>query len=204
MSIASIAPCLSAQGARDRLIVPGVRVGPITRQSTENDLKRYFGASQILHQEVPVLDAGTALGLVVYRSARYQPSNRVLTIFSDEAGHPGTVVIYDRCGGRKAALGLEPRCGNWRSVTGSHSPSTDPDGISKVAWCPVQGGTLEKEFGHALGLALFPAVDVSGNRKAKLRQREYDSVQGAREILSTDAVLRKIDLRVTEVRNIFH
>jgi hypothetical protein len=197
-----IAACLFAQNAGDRLVVPGVRVGPVTRQSTETDLKRHFGAARILHEEIPVLDAGSALALVVYRSTSYLPLNRVLTIFSDEAGHPQTVQIYEPLWRTRSGIGLGTTLRELEARNGKpfviHGFGWDFQG-GVASW---QGGNLEKEFGHSLGLTLFPAADASGNWKAKLTRAEHDSVQGAIEIPSTNPVLQKLDLRVTQVRNI--
>ncbi len=59
-------PAAVAQGAEDRSIVVGKRVGAITPTSTTAQLKKIYGAANVREHKVPLGEGETADGLIVY------------------------------------------------------------------------------------------------------------------------------------------
>ncbi len=50
----------------DWLIVPGKRVGPITRSTTRADLVRLFGAANVIDGDVTIGDEDSRQGAILY------------------------------------------------------------------------------------------------------------------------------------------
>lgn len=182
------------------MIVPGVRVGPITKKTTDAALKRYFGAANVLHEELRARDADPVPGFVVYRSPHYRATNRSLVIFPDEAGRAGTIWISapqwrTASGIRNGATLAELEHLNGRPFR-LYGFSWDFEG-DVVSW---DGGRLESELGHGVGVSLYPATSPSGNWRVKLSDQESRSISGSKELQSSHAVLRKLGLTVTLIR----
>ena len=57
----------SAQSTNDWLVLPGVRVGPITRATTRADLVGIFGPQNVADQDIALSDAGPEPGTLVYK-----------------------------------------------------------------------------------------------------------------------------------------
>lgn len=184
--------------AMDDLIVPGVRVGPVSRTSTEAAL-----LAELRGVAVPAgVDVGEGMvepGLVIYKD---DPTRRLEVVWNDEKpAHPATIFIC-RAENRQACrwhtasgigMGtrlqeLERRNGKpfemvvWGSDVGGNVVSFD-------------GGKLERElkaFG-ALRLTLVPRLDRDGGYLPKLTREEFDSVQGEKFVQSSNPVLQKLN-----------
>jgi hypothetical protein len=65
----------------DWLIIPGVRVGPITPETTHAELIRLFGAKNVVDQDVEVDDAGPTPGSVVYKE---RPADSIVILWVDD------------------------------------------------------------------------------------------------------------------------
>ncbi|HEY3839763.1 MAG TPA: hypothetical protein VGL72_24495 [Bryobacteraceae bacterium] len=91
--ISSFAVALFSQSHQsDSLIVPGVRVGPVTRASTEQSLRRFFG-SLAARENVGVGASEGVLvpGLVLYPT---DPARRLEITWNDEQPpHPAMISI---------------------------------------------------------------------------------------------------------------
>ena len=62
----ALAPAAAAQGAEDRTIVVGKRVGAITPTSTTAQLRQIYGAANVREHKVPVGEGETADGLIIF------------------------------------------------------------------------------------------------------------------------------------------
>jgi hypothetical protein len=125
--------CLAAQG-NDWKIVPGVRVGPITGESTLDSLKRQFGAANV-RQEMLADEIHEYQGTVIYPDT---PARRLEITWDDSGHHPSEIHIG-------SLEGIGP--GTWKTA----------EGIA-IGTSLLQ---LEKLNGHAFHLAGF-AWDYSG------------------------------------------
>ena len=86
-----VAACRSPHGAEDRTIVPGVRVGPITRTTTLSDLRRIYGAGNVRPEAIEAGEGETAPGATVFPD---DSLNQVQVAFRDSSGTaPRFVVI---------------------------------------------------------------------------------------------------------------
>ncbi|MCU1238612.1 MAG: hypothetical protein JWP63_6579 [Candidatus Solibacter sp.] len=186
------------------LIVPGVRIGPITRTSTERSLLAAFG-KDALKQPVDTGQGMMEPGLVLYPD---DPARRLEIVWTDETpAHPATIFI---CPGA-----IEVAC-RWRTATGVGFGTTLKDlerrngkPFEMVIWgsdvggnvTSFRGGTLERELqSRALFLTLDPALDKEGGYVPKLSDQEKLAVQGEKFVLSSDPVLQKLNPHVDGMR----
>ena len=63
--------------AADWLIVPGVRVGAITRDTSESDLKKTYGESEVVAADIDVGEGQTQAGTILFP----QQNAKALTLF---------------------------------------------------------------------------------------------------------------------------
>src|SRR5580704_10709856 len=74
--------------AADDLIVPGLRVGPVSRASTEKSLLQSLGRDAV-KEDVNIGEGMTQPGLVIYKS---DPRRRLDVVWTDESpAHPQSV-----------------------------------------------------------------------------------------------------------------
>src|SRR5690242_14753899 len=74
----------------DDLIVPGFRVGPVSRTSTERSLLQSLGTAAV-KEDVQVGEGITEPGLVIYKD---DPTRRLAVVWNDEKpAHPATIFI---------------------------------------------------------------------------------------------------------------
>jgi hypothetical protein len=125
--------CLAAQ-SNDWKIVPGVRLGPITRESTLDSLKKQFGAANV-RQEMLADEMHEYQGTVIYPDT---PGRRLAITWDDSGHHPSEIHIG-------SLEGIGP--GAWKTA----------EGIA-IGTSLLQ---LEKLNGHTFHLAGF-AWDYSG------------------------------------------
>jgi hypothetical protein len=184
--------------ASDDLIVPGVRVGPVSRTSTEASLLRQLGKAAV-KADVEVGEGMMEPGVIVYPD---DPARRLAVIWNAEKpAHPASILI---CYNGGAAV-----C-RWRTASGIGMGTTLRDlerrnggPFEMVVWgsdvggnvVSYLGGKLERELrGYgALGLNLAPRIDGAGGYLPKLTDRELDFVQGEKIVASRDAVLQKLN-----------
>lgn len=75
--------CGSSRAAEDRTIVPGVRVGPITRTTTLAELQRIYGSASVRAEAIDVGEGETAPGATIFPEDSLR---RVQVAFVDSAG----------------------------------------------------------------------------------------------------------------------
>jgi hypothetical protein len=182
----------------DNLIVPGLRVGPVSRTSTEASLMRELGKAAV-KADVDVGEGMMEPGLIVYPD---DPARRLAVVWDDEKpAHAASILIcYDNG---------EAAC-RWRTASGIGVGTTLRDlerrnggPFEMVVWgtdvggnvVGYLGGKLERELrGYgALTLTLVPRIDAEGAYLPKLTEREFASVLGEKVVRSSDAVLQKLN-----------
>ena len=72
-----------AQVRPDSLIVPGVRVGAITRDATEEELREVYGAQNAVAVDVPFGEGSTEPGMVLYPE---DPMRTLMILWKDSNG----------------------------------------------------------------------------------------------------------------------
>jgi len=187
----------------DDLIVPGVRVGPVSRASTERSLLASLGKAAV-KEDVAIGEGMTEPGLVIYKN---DPARRLAVIWNDEKpAHPATVFIcYD-------ALEPAPPC-RWHTAggIGMGTPLKELERrnggpFEMTGWgfdlggniVSFGGGNLERELRGtgALGLTLYPRTNQQGEYVPKIADEEFNAVQGDQILKSSDPILQKLNPRV--------
>jgi len=188
-----------AQQTHDFLIVPGVRVGPVTKKSTESDLKRVFGAANVLHEALMVRDADPYPGLVIYSRPHYHPSNRLLEVIPDGQGRAHSVSISSQRWRTSSGIRLGMTASELEQINGK------PFRLYGFGW-DFQGGVMSWEGGKLEGVKfsisfyLYPSQKPTGDWRSILSPEEYESVEGPKEILSDHPVMRKLRLTVVDIQ----
>src|SRR4051812_24964743 len=100
---------LSAQSnipQADDLIVPGYRVGPVNRTSTEESLRQSLGKNAV-KENVNIGEGMTEPGLVIYK---VDPARRLAVLWNDDSPpHPASIII---------CYGEVDRPCRWHTATG--------------------------------------------------------------------------------------
>jgi hypothetical protein len=82
-AVAGIAACGAPRAAEDRVIVPGVRVGPISRTTTLADLRRIYGSASVRAEDIEAGEGETAPGATIFPDDSLR---RVQVAFRDSTG----------------------------------------------------------------------------------------------------------------------
>ncbi|MBI4408835.1 MAG: hypothetical protein HY561_03945, partial [Gemmatimonadetes bacterium] len=178
------------------LIVPGVRVGPITATTSEDELRRLTGGD-LTDADVPASDGSPVPGTALYPD---NPLARILIQWADpdQRTRPECVIL-----GRQASL--------WHTARGVRLGTTLDElvrlngGSILVAFDPSAGrgsvhswerGRLEEDFGWA-------ELALGGGRWATLTRSERAQIEEAAAEWWLDAAspsVRRLGLHVVEMR----
>ena len=198
--LVAVAACggRAAREADDRTIVPGDRVGPITRVTTLADLRRIYGDANVRIEDVDVGEGETAPGATVYPDDSLR---RVQVAFRDSAGSvPRFVTIRGDTSAwhTGAGLTLGTRLARLTQLNGR------PFTLSGFGW--DYAGTVISWNGGRLG------ADSAGGRfivrlRPTLTGPVADSLQrdvlGDREYSSDRPAMRRLEPAVYELLTIF-
>ena len=174
----------------DDLIVPGLRVGPVTRTSTEAALRQSLGKDAV-KGDIEIGEGSTEPGLILFNN---DPTRRLAVLWNEEKpAHPGAVVI---CYGE-----VEKPC-KWHTASGITRGTTlkdlerrngKPFKLTGFGWdlggniTSFEGGQLERELRPGegwLGLTLGPSA-------VTLTEKEGAAIDGDKVLTSTHPVLQK-------------
>jgi len=195
--------CAGAPGPDD-LIIPGLRVGPVTRASTEKTLLRSLGTAAA-RAEIDTGEGFMQQGLIVYGNERGRRLG--VTFNSETPPHPAIVFIcYQEsrtpCRWRTRSgvhwgmrlKDLERLNGAPFQITGS---GTDISG-NVVSW---NGGQLERELESEGRLIIN--LDVNGPLDPTVTAAEYEAIAGDRIFPSSHPVLQKLNPRIIGMYLVF-
>ncbi len=195
--------------ANDWLIVPGVRIGPLTASSARADLGRIFGAASISDRAIDMGEDNSRPGTVVYAD---DPSRTLAIVWKDEARtRPEQVLV---CYG--IPRGAPCR---WRTASGIGMNISLLDlenangrpflllGLERdfagtvMSW---EGGklTLELEGTGRLVLRLSPKTDEEGRFRPRLNPSE-EAAALAERIPSDHPAMRKLNPAVYRILLVF-
>jgi hypothetical protein len=193
---------LAAQ-SNDWKIVPGERVGPITRSSTLESLQQQFGSANVRPQSLIVSEEGIEKpAAVIYPDS---PARRLAVVWGEGArtGHPALILIcyqQDRAGACEwktregITLGselqrLERLNGRKFRIAGF---AWDYGGAVR-SW---NGGQLEPLKSGGVGLQLDPDPATLTQPEA---QRNYHQVMGDHEFSSGHPAMQALHPRVSSI-----
>jgi len=204
----AFAGLLSAQTSNDWLIVPGVRIGPLTASTGRLQLERLFGVSQVADREIDIGDGSSRPGTVVHGE---DPSAALAILWSDnQRTRPDQVLIcYGRitgpCRWRTASgFGIETSLADLEKANGAPflvlGMQRDFSG-TVLSW---QGGKLGREFeaNGRLVLRLGPKSGDDALLSARLTPSEEAAVLADR-IASDHPAMRKLSLSVNRLLMVF-
>jgi hypothetical protein len=205
--------------AANELIVPGVRIGPVTRTGTEISLIELLGRDAV-QQNVEFGEGDSQPGLVIYKD---DPTRRLEIVWNrDVPAHPWYVFIC-----RSDLTAPPPPC-RWRTADGVGMGTTlkelerlNGKPFRMVIWGADAGGNVVSFDGGALAsfdggfqrepwnsdrliLKLEPRTDEKGNDIPKLSDEEKAQVyDGEKIVASSRPVLQKMNPYVAEVTQEF-
>lgn len=171
--------------AGDRTIVPGLRVGAITKTSTRAQLARIYGAGNVRATKVPVGEGETVEGLVLFK------------------GRAAELQIRFKRGTRRVELVVIGRRGSpWRTPNGIRI------GTSATRLAHLNGGRFQlygfqwDYAGRSAGwnrgrLSKHLTVDFAPTRK--LSSRERSKVATDRRFWSSHPVMQRMQLKIHRI-----
>jgi|SRR5579884_1582997 len=190
--------------ANDSLIVPDIRVGPVTRTSTEQSLRHAFGRLAV-NENVGVGEGVDEPGLVLYPT---QPARRLeITWNSAQPPHPAMIFI---CPSSNGACEWRTSRGIGIGTTLRELENLNARPFEMVGWgsdvggnlTSFRGGRLEKEL-PGLRMTLYPRTDANGEYLPRLTDREISQVDGERFLLSSNPVLQTLNPSVAGMVLVF-
>ena len=185
----------------DWLIVPGVRVGPITARSSESGLRRYFGWENVAITQVDIGEGDTVTGTVIFPTEGAKTLE--ITWKDRDAGkYPDRVVIHGERSLWRTRQGITLGI----SLTQIEALNGGPVTIAGFGW--DYGGTVidaadgKLTFLGAHG-GLFLRLNPSEASIEKLPKEEFDSVLGDGSFSSQHPAMQKLNPAVHEIVVIF-
>jgi len=180
------------------LIVPGIRVGAITPQTSESELQKIYGLKNVRDAEVDVGEGEHVQGTVIYQD---NPIKTIEVIWKDvhEKRRPNQV----RLTGEKSVwrtrqgISLGTRLKELERINGRPFVLTgfDYDLAGTVgSW---EGGKLEKQFDKRGRVIL--RLGYSHKSIYGLSEKELNSVGGDQFFSSNNRVMQKINPKVYEI-----
>lgn len=183
----------------DDLIVPGIRVGPVTRMSTEQSLLRALGKAAV-KEDVDVGEGMWEPGLVIYKN---DPGRRLDVVWNEEKPqHPRIVFLcYDAEVGKPCRWRTSSGIGVGTTLKELERRNGKPFGM--IGWgsdvggnlVSFQDGRLEREL-PGLMLTLGPETNNKGEYVPNLSHEESNAVLGEIILPSSHPVLQKLNPRV--------
>lgn len=161
----------------DWLIVPGKRFGPITAQTTERDLYRFFGRQFVKRKKSNITgDHQAEVVTVIYPGTR----NEIEVFWKKPFLRPSLVTIYAKGGKWRTAEGL--RIGT--SMAAVQKANGKAFGMSGFDWDYGGYGNWNKGRLHRNLIIRF-ATSV------QLPEKEAAKITGEVQLRSTDRLVRK-------------
>ena len=180
--------------AADWLIVPGVRVGSITRDTSESDLKKTYGESEVVAADIDIGEGQTQAGTILFP----QQNAKVLTLFWTDETRTHVAQVWINTEGT-----------NWRTKKGI-TIGTPLRAIEQLNGRPVHlagfgwdysGTVFDCDGGALTELGIQTPTGIHG-RTLLIRvapqskwqgSPEYQMVLGERSFKSDHAAMRKLN-----------
>jgi hypothetical protein len=186
----------------DNLIVPGLRVGPVNRMSTELSLLRSMG-KVATKDDVGIGEGICQPGLVIYKD---DPTRRLALVWNNNApAHPAFVWICYEQSGAQCRWHTAGGIGFGTTLKELERRNGKPFEMTGFGWdyggniVSFKGGRLARELTGLL-LTLEPRIDKGGEYSPKITQEEGLAVQGDKFISSSEPVMQKLNPYVMYMR----
>jgi hypothetical protein len=186
---------LPAQAQQDWLIVPGVRIGPVTASTSEADLRKIFGASAIVDKAIYVGEDVETPGTVI--NEKNAPGKSLGIVWKGPKSRrvPDLILICWASGKGNCA---------WRTASGIGMGTTLKDlerlngrafTLAGFAW-DREGMVTSWEGGKLAGLTKGLLLRLRPRDGAPLSDEESRSVMGAEACSSSNPVMQKANPEV--------
>ena len=210
LALLCLSPLAGQAPANDFVIVPGVRVGPVTSSAVRADLPRLFPGATVEDQELE-LDEGLIFPATMV--ARSTPTESLAIVWTDKSAgaHPKQIFV---CRGRRrgSCKYHVPVAGGGDIAVGT-THLTDLEklnakpftmqgfgfgyGGSVISW---DDGELQKiDCNSSLSLAIDGERDRDGDLTMNLSEADRGTFTGNRPVPSDTPALRKLNPAVTEI-----
>jgi hypothetical protein len=171
--------------ANDWLIVPGVRIGPITTASTGADLRRIFGAANVKDGPIYVGEGSEEPGTVIFGSDR---TRSIAIRWRDPAKQQGPTRIY-------ACRGALKDC-RWHTANGI-SLGTDLKTLEKLNGRPFEMSGFDWDYSGTVTSWEGGKLESTGGRLwvrlSPRPQASYDSVVGDGDFHSSHPEMQSLN-----------
>lgn len=196
---------IASESEQSWLIIPGIKIGPITSSSSESDLIKIYGKQNITNEQIYLYNEGTEteIGTVIF--SKY-PMKKIKILWKDAKKKKfikrvelfGDRSYWKVAGGVTLGTSLkELERINGKAFT-LWGLGWDAGGYIK-SW---QGGNLEKAFSGIVNVRLDKIY--SSNTQGKLipdniSTEEYNMILGEKILSSDDKIIQKINPSVREI-----
>jgi hypothetical protein len=174
------------------VIVPGVRVGPITRSSTEADLRKAFGADAVKSKDIDIGEGVTQPGTVIYEGI----AGKTLAVLWKENRLSAVVICYHEHSG-KCLWRTSDGLGFGTTLRDLERRNGKPFELLGFHW-DYSGSVTSWQDGKLAGFLKGPGrltmmLNASAKAEAGLSQDEAQSVAGDKDFLSSHPVMQKLN-----------
>lgn len=203
--LVAVAVASTAFAANDWLLVPGVRVGPITGSAVPSDLRRIFAEASIQDDEIELDEGMLQPATLVYQG---NPSETLAIAWNGKGpeAHPKQIFV---CWGRRrgpcrwqtvSGIKMGMRLGQLEAMNGKSFTVSGFGwnyGGNVISW---EGGALAKlDCGGRLVLTLDAERTGPGRYSAGLTSEEAHSITGDRPISSSIPGMQKANPAVVGI-----
>ncbi|MEH1767875.1 MAG: hypothetical protein V7L27_06570 [Nostoc sp.] len=180
---------VATQASKDILIVPGERVGPITRTTTKQDLVKLFGASHLVDKTI---SGAEGIGSFAATQVNLNQGRSLLIVWSDNTRtKPLDVRNLGSAWKTREGIGVGTPLSELRKKLGNFK-------VYGLGW--DYGGTIlldSSKLSRYQG-KLILRVDAAPNASEKF-PNDYQSVSGDSTFSSTNPHWKPLGIRLTEI-----
>jgi hypothetical protein len=196
----------------DWMVVPGVRVGPITAATVRADLQRLFPTATVADSELE-LDEGMVFPSTMVARETQAESLAIIWQGKGADAHPKEIFL---CRGRRRvackwhAAGVGGEIIPGMKLLDLEVMNGKPFTIHGFGWGygsnveSWDGGAIDKvDCHHSLSIAIDGERGRDGELTLKLTDEETNSFSGNQSVPTTTPALRKLNPEITEILFIF-
>ncbi|MEH2433354.1 MAG: hypothetical protein V7K25_03725 [Nostoc sp.] len=181
--------CASTQLSKDTLIVPGERIGPITRKTTKQDLAKLFGASHLVDKTI---SGPEGMGSFAATQVNLNQGRSLLVVWSDNTRtKPLDVRNLGSAWKTREGIGVGTPLSELRKKLGDFK-------LYGLAW--DYGGTIlldSSRLSRDQG-KLILRVDTAPNASEKF-PNDYQAVSGDGTFSSSNRHWKPLGIRLAEI-----
>ncbi|MGD1094423.1 MAG: hypothetical protein ABSB35_20835 [Bryobacteraceae bacterium] len=189
----------SAPPSNDWLVVPGLRVGPITASSTRADLRRLFSADAVRDEDIELDEGLLRPGTLVFKGA---PAEELAIFWTGKEAdaHPKEIFL---CFGRRRGACRWQTPGGIRvglRLKELEAMNEKPFTVTSFGWdwggnvlSWADGKLAKLDCSGKLVITLDAERIRAGEYTVKLTPEEMHAVAGGRDVSSADPAMQKLN-----------